>query len=84
VGLLGVAELAIHETSDAGHDQHDCHDPCCAHYIISSSFDASQHESISEALYTPTLNDTNDYHHKRDDQKNVNDSAKCVRGDQPK
>jgi hypothetical protein len=30
------------------------------------------------------LNETNDYHYKRDDQENVNDSAKCVRGDQPK
>jgi hypothetical protein len=28
-----------------------------------------------------TLNEINDYHHDRDDQENVNDSAQGVRGD---
>jgi len=40
-------------------------------------------ERISETLYAPSLKDTNDYHHKCDDQENVNGSAKCVRGDPP-
>jgi len=44
---------------------------------------APQHESNSEALYASTLNETNDYHHKRDDQENVYDSAKCVRCNPP-
>ena len=34
------------------------------------------------ALYASTLNEPHDYHHKRDNQENVNNSAKCVRGDQ--
>ena len=45
---------------------------------------ALQHDSLSATSHASTLKKTNDYHDERDDQKNVNDSAKCVRGDQPK
>ena len=40
-------------------------------------------ETLSKPLQGPTaLKYINHYHHERDDQKNVNDSAQCVRGDQ--
>jgi len=40
------------------------------------------HGSIPASLEGPaTLNEINHYHHDRDDQQNVNDSAHGVRGD---
>ena len=41
------------------------------------------HKAIPGPLQGPaTLNEINHYHHDRYDQKNVNDSAQGVRGDQ--
>jgi len=46
---------------------------------------ARLHRSIPRSLQDlSTLKDTNQYHHDRDDQENVNDSAQCVRRNQPK
>ena len=43
---------------------------------------ASLHKTIPGPLQGPaTLNEINHYHHDRDDQQNVNDSAHGVRGD---
>ncbi len=40
------------------------------------------HKAIPGPLQGPaTLNEINHYHHDRDDQENVNDSAQGVRGD---
>src|SRR5512146_1990748 len=36
VSLLGVAKLAVQQSHDAGHNQHDCHDLHCAHPVSPS------------------------------------------------
>ncbi len=46
---------------------------------------SSVHRSITGPQQSPsTLNEINHYHHERDDQQNVNDSAQGVGGDHAK
>jgi hypothetical protein len=46
--------------------------------------DTTLHRKIPRLLQASTLNETNHYHHNRNDQENVNESAHGVRGDQAK
>jgi hypothetical protein len=46
--------------------------------------DTSLDRKIPRSLRSSTLNDSDQYHHDRDDQENVNESAHGVRGDQAK
>ena len=50
-------------------------------HIVETSF--PQRYAPSSLQDLSTLNDTNQYHHNRDDQENVKETAQRVRGDQP-
>src|SRR3990172_2580651 len=84
VGLLGVAELAVHHSQEASHDQHDCHDLDCAHLVSFLPWTLPQRSIPMPLQGLSSLNDIDQYHHDRDDQENMNESSHCVRADQAK